>query len=200
LRRYRTVAMLARKPGLLLLRDELAVNPMIELSAVLTHGRLPKGEGGGRRPELDGFTALCGELGVALHVLDFPAARNPGPHLPDGGFDLLVALSWRARVPEKVLARFRAGAINIHRGALPAYAGAEPVRRALAAGETRIAVTAHRMTGDLDEGPAIAVAWADAGPGDGDAEAPCRVETVKSRLEPLYAPLGRLAIAAVTAT
>ena len=43
--------------------------------------------------------------------------------------------------------------LNIHASLLPAYRGAAPIERALAAGETRTGVTIMRVTERLDEGP-----------------------------------------------
>jgi methionyl-tRNA formyltransferase len=44
--------------------------------------------------------------------------------------------------------------LNIHASLLPAYRGAAPIERAIAAGEERMGVTIMRITERLDEGPA----------------------------------------------
>lgn len=43
--------------------------------------------------------------------------------------------------------------LNIHASLLPAYRGAAPIERAMAAGEERIGITVMRITERLDEGP-----------------------------------------------
>ncbi len=43
--------------------------------------------------------------------------------------------------------------VNVHASLLPAYRGAAPIERALAAGESRIGVTIMRVTEALDSGP-----------------------------------------------
>ena len=43
--------------------------------------------------------------------------------------------------------------LNVHASLLPAYRGAAPIERALAAGEARMGVSIMRMTAGLDEGP-----------------------------------------------
>ena len=43
--------------------------------------------------------------------------------------------------------------VNVHGSLLPAYRGAAPIERALAAGETHTGVTIMRVTERLDSGP-----------------------------------------------
>ena len=195
--RLRAVALLARVPGLEVLRGALIGNPQVELVAVFTHGRRPKAEGSGARPELAEYRQACAGARVPLHVLDGPQARDLENHLPDEELDLLLSLSWRYILPKPVLDRARIAAINLHRGALPAYGGAEPVRRAIEAGERRVAVTAHRMVEAVDAGPVLAEAWLDIDPLPAGRTAAGYAEDIKGRLVPLYAPLARKAIAAV---
>ena len=181
----RTVALLCREPGLLVL-DALMSCPKVKPVLVLTHRTLPKAEGGGVRPELAEYERMC-KGRVPLMEIDPPSAKSFA--VPPGA-DLLISLSWRAVVDERCLSKFR-HTINIHRGELPRYAGAEPVRRALEAGEKRVAITAHRMVAEVDAGPEIARVWHDVG-GETDPE------RVKRNMYPLYAPLALAAIEAVT--
>jgi formyltetrahydrofolate deformylase len=53
------------------------------------------------------------------------------------------------------LARLGAPAINIHHSFLPAFAGADPYRRAHDRGVKLIGATAHYVTEELDDGPII---------------------------------------------
>jgi methionyl-tRNA formyltransferase len=199
-RRLKTVAILGRETGLAVLRDALIGNPLVELDTVFTHGRLPKGEGGGERPELAAFREACDRAGVRLSTLDLPAARRLEEFLPAEPFDLLVSLSWRALVSPAGLARARVGTVNLHRGALPAYRGAAPLRRAIEAGERRVAITAHGMVEEVDAGPVLATVWMDIEAPPAGTTAVAHASTVKARLVPLYAPLARLAIASVAAS
>lgn len=191
----RVVALLARRPGLLVLHDALLADSSLDIAAVFTHGTLPRAAGGGLRDEVAEFTALCRRRAIPLHVIDFPAARDIGPRLPAGRLDLMVSLSWRCLVPQAVLDRFALGAVNLHRGALPAYAGAEPVRRAIEADERRAAITAHAMTAEIDGGAILAEAWYDLPPCPEGVSAAAHAERIKTGIEPLYAPLCRLALA-----
>ncbi len=196
--RVRTVALVARKPGLAVLREALLTDPALELVAVATHGRLPKAEGGGPRREVEAYRSALQGSGVPLLVVDPPQSRDLGRLLPERA-DLLVSVSWRSLVLADVLDRFALGAVNLHRGALPAYAGAEPVRRAIEAGEARVAITAHHMTPEIDQGAEIARVWLEIPPKRPSASAAQYAEHVKSALVPLYAPLARLAIGSVLA-
>jgi formyltetrahydrofolate deformylase len=53
------------------------------------------------------------------------------------------------------LERLPVPAINIHHSFLPAFAGAEPYRRAREHGVKLIGATAHYVTAELDAGPII---------------------------------------------
>ena len=192
----RTVALLGREPGLLVLRDALIDNPLVDLVAVYTHGRLPRAEGGGPRPELAAYQECCSKSGVPLYALDHPDTKRLDELVPAHRADLLLALSWRTILSPAVLSSVKT-AINIHRGALPAYAGALPVQRAIEAGERRIAITAHHMVEEVDAGPIVGTVWLDVDPLPIGRAAADYAEEVKIRLLPLYAPLARLAIMAV---
>ena len=194
--KLRVVALLARRPGLLVLENALLSDPAIEIAAVFTHGRLPKAEGGMERSDLGDFTHCCRRATIPLIAVDGADAKDIGARLPAGPLDLLIALSWRYQVPGAVLDRFAGGCINLHRGALPRYAGALPVQRAIEAGEDSVAITAHEMVPEIDAGAEIARVCLPIAPLPARQDAAAYAEVVKLRLEPLYAPLCRLAIAA----
>ena len=193
----RVVALLGRTCGLDVL-DALLRDPSVDVVAVFTHGLAPRTEGGVPRVELQDYRDCCARAHLALFILDGARASDLGSHIPDD-VDLLVSVSWRNRVAEEVLTRMRLGAINLHRGALPDYAGAEPVRRAIEAGERQIAITAHRMTAEIDAGEEIARVSMPMAQRPRDVSSSLYAEMIKAKLAPLYAPLARLAVAAVIA-
>jgi formyltetrahydrofolate deformylase len=69
--------------------------------------------------------------------------------------DLLVLARYMQILSGDFLAHVGMPAINIHHSFLPAFAGADPYRRAHERGVKLIGATAHFVTEDLDEGPII---------------------------------------------
>lgn len=72
-----------------------------------------------------------------------------------GSFDLVVLARYMQIVSGDFLARVGAPLINIHHSFLPAFAGADPYRRASERGVKIIGATAHYVTEELDAGPII---------------------------------------------
>ncbi len=197
----RTVALLGREAGLALLRDGLLRDPRLRVVCVAAHSKLPRGEDPvrGPRPEFPAIRALCDEAGAPLVAVDSPAEASDldflDPHLP---VDLVCAVSWRYLVSPRGLTRARLGCINLHRGRLPEYAGAEPAQRMIEAGLHEAEITAHLMVAEVDRGPVLATVRLpiERAPGLSSAEL---AEKVRARLVPLYAPLVSLAVTALLA-
>jgi formyltetrahydrofolate deformylase len=72
-----------------------------------------------------------------------------------GNADLLVLARYMQILSGDFLERLAIPAINIHHSFLPAFAGAEPYRRARERGVKLIGATAHYVTEQLDDGPII---------------------------------------------
>ena len=75
--------------------------------------------------------------------------------LGGGRFDLLVLARYMQILSGDFLARVGVPIINIHHSFLPAFAGADPYRRASERGVKIIGATAHYVTEELDAGPII---------------------------------------------
>ena len=73
-----------------------------------------------------------------------------------GKADLLVLARYMQILSGEFLERLGMPAINIHHSFLPAFAGANPYRRARERGVKLIGATAHYVTAELDGGPIIA--------------------------------------------
>jgi formyltetrahydrofolate deformylase len=73
----------------------------------------------------------------------------------DGGLDLVVLARYMQILSGDFLARVGCPVINIHHSFLPAFAGADPYRRAQERGVKVIGATAHYVTEELDAGPII---------------------------------------------
>jgi len=72
-----------------------------------------------------------------------------------GRFDLIVLARYMQILSGDFLARVGAPVVNIHHSFLPAFAGADPYRRASERGVKIIGATAHYVTDELDAGPII---------------------------------------------
>jgi formyltetrahydrofolate deformylase len=75
--------------------------------------------------------------------------------LLDGACDLVVLARYMQILSGGFLERVGVPVINIHHSFLPAFAGAQPYRRAAERGVKIIGATAHYVTEELDAGPII---------------------------------------------
>jgi formyltetrahydrofolate deformylase len=75
--------------------------------------------------------------------------------LLQGNVDLVVLARYMQILTPEFLAAIRCPLINIHHSFLPAFAGANPYKRARDRGVKLVGATAHYVTEDLDEGPII---------------------------------------------
>ena len=94
------------------------------------------------------------------HVPVTPAAKPQAEAqmlelLGGGRFDLLVLARYMQILSGEFLARVDTPVVNIHHSFLPAFAGADPYRRASERGVKIIGATAHYVTEELDAGPII---------------------------------------------
>jgi len=72
-----------------------------------------------------------------------------------GRFELVVLARYMQILSGDFLAQVGAPVVNIHHSFLPAFAGADPYRRASERGVKIIGATAHYVTEELDAGPII---------------------------------------------
>ncbi len=98
--------------------------------------------------------------GVAFHHVPVPQGGKERAEaamlaLLQGNAELLVLARYMQILSGDFLARVRIPAINIHHSFLPAFAGADPYRRARERGVKLIGATAHYVTEQLDDGPII---------------------------------------------
>ena len=84
-----------------------------------------------------------------------PAAEERMLELLEGRAELLVLARYMQVLSGSFLERVAMPAINIHHSFLPAFAGADPYRRARERGVKLIGATAHYVTEELDDGPII---------------------------------------------
>lgn len=99
-------------------------------------------------------------LGIPFHHLPITPERKPEQErellaLLDGQVDFIVLARYMQILSPTVIEAYPGAVINIHHSFLPAFAGADPYRRAWERGVKIIGATAHYATADLDEGPII---------------------------------------------
>ncbi len=98
--------------------------------------------------------------GVPFQHVPVPTENKPEAEaamleLLAGNADLLVLARYMQILSADFLNRVGMPAINIHHSFLPAFAGANPYRRAHERGVKLIGATAHYVTAELDDGPII---------------------------------------------
>ncbi len=116
---------------------------------VISQPDRPRGRG--RRATAPPAAVAAARLGVPLIQPDDINDAAVLEHLRASGANALVVASFgqilRGRLLDAILC------LNIHASLLPAYRGAAPIERALAAGEDHTGVTIIRITERLDSGP-----------------------------------------------
>ncbi len=98
--------------------------------------------------------------GVAFHHVAVERERKQEAEarmleLLEGRAELLVLARYMQVLSAGFLDRLGMPVINIHHSFLPAFAGADPYRRARERGVKLIGATAHYVTEELDDGPII---------------------------------------------
>lgn len=187
--RPRIVAFLARQHGLAALEYLINKN-LFDVQAVLTHRRNPKCEDPDRRERSDfpKFEKICLDNKIPLITVDGKKdAQLAEDFLSKNPCEAFLSISWRRLFSPDVLSLPLVGGINLHRGRLPDYAGAEPIKRALEAGEKEITIAGHVLVNEVDAGPVLANAHHPITPCLGSLKE--NVERLKEEITPLFGPL-----------
>ncbi len=124
-----------------------------QVIGVLTQPDRPAGRG--RSLQQSPVKQLAEAAGVPVWqplTLKDPAAQEALRALAP---DLLVVVAYGQILPQAVLDIPRRGAINVHASLLPAWRGAAPIARAIAAGDTETGVSIMQMEAGLDSGPVL---------------------------------------------
>lgn len=150
------VGLLARDHGLYALKA-LMNSPSFEVALVFTHRYEPKSLGGKERAEFRHYQEYCCENEIELLEVDSKKEANEMIHSLSflGDLDVLLSVSWRYLVSKEILERFAFGGVNLHRGLLPNYPGAEPILQALKNGDEQIYISAHKMIEEIDQGKVL---------------------------------------------
>jgi methionyl-tRNA formyltransferase len=187
MKRYTCIGLLAREHGLAVARA-LAETPRFQLTTLFTHQRRPRSEDPARgvRADYPLFEAFGKEFDIPIRSIDSKAGHEVLlKELRTRRPDFLISVSWRYILPVEIIEAPRYCTINVHRGDLPKYAGAEPVKRALQDGCEAIAVCAHEMIEELDAGPILARTTHPARY-DASVDLDANVERIKHEITPLF--------------
>lgn len=125
----------------------------VEVVAVYTQPDRPCGRGKKCRP--GAVKTLAMEKGLPIHQPE--SFKDPGEVATLAAYkpDVLLVAAYGMILPQAVLDIPRLLPINVHASLLPAWRGAAPIERAIAAGDTMTGVTIMRMVAALDAGPMI---------------------------------------------
>lgn len=154
---FNVVCLFARERGVEVLKG-LLDDGRFSIIGLLVHSKLPKSEDPERaiRPEFSIFKEISHRYSIPFSTVDSRKEANELEFLgPINSFDILITVSWRFLVPKDIFSRARIAAVNVHRGKLPTYAGAEPIKRALENGEKNVVLTVHEMVEEIDAGTVL---------------------------------------------
>lgn len=123
-----------------------------ELIHLYTHRLNPSSQDPSRseRDDFHKFKDLCKQNNIPLTCID---SKNEYVDVPE--CDYIIEVSWRYLIPKNITKKAKRKAFGIHRGKLPEYAGSEPIKQALQHNEKEIALSAHLLDAEIDQGNTI---------------------------------------------
>jgi len=123
------------------------------VKAVYTHALNPKSQDQtqGKRDDYDHYTKTCLDYNIPLITVDVKDQK-----IEVSECDFIVEISWRYLISEDIIKKAKIAAFGIHRGKLPDFAGAEPIKQALIKKEKEIILSAHYLSPIIDQGKTIA--------------------------------------------
>jgi len=132
---------------------EAIFNSSHQVVGVVCQPDRPRGRG--RRlasPEVKRFAR---SKGLKILQPDFPRGQEFLSEISSLDPEISVVVAYGHILRPEVLDIPRLGSINLHASLLPAYRGAAPIQRAIAAGETTTGLTVIQMDEGMDTGPIL---------------------------------------------
>jgi methionyl-tRNA formyltransferase len=128
-----------------------------------------------------------------IPVIRVPAANPRGPvayhgAVKDARPDLILSATFRALIPQDVLALAQLGALNFHPSLLPRYRGRCPVNWVLVRGEVETGMTLHHMVNEPDAGDIVGQIRLAIGPDETAPALQSRMEEAAVALLERYLP------------
>lgn len=154
---YKVVGFFARTHGFNAI-EEIIKSEKYDLIFVATHRRLPTADDPERseRPDFKDFVDICEQNNIPYMSVDSKDQKvELELKLSTLSFDILASLSWRYHIPNSIRHMPRLGGVNLHRGRLPDYPFAGPIKQALEHGDKEITVSGHLLEEVIDTGKVI---------------------------------------------
>lgn len=132
---------------------EAVFNSSHQVVGVVCQPDRPRGRG--RKiapPEVKRF---AGSKGLKVFQPDLPQGEKFLSAIRSLNPEISVVVAYGHILRPEVLEIPRLGSINLHASLLPAYRGAAPIQRAIAAGETTTGLTVIQMDEGMDTGPVL---------------------------------------------
>ena len=151
-----------------------------------THKLNPKSQDPKRsiRTDYELFVRKCVDNSIPLVPID--TIEDEITDFPD--CDYILEISWRYKIPKSVIDKARIAAFGIHRGKLPDFAGAEPIKQALLNGEKKIVLSAHYLEKDIDTGNVISVIEFPVNYNN-HKDLDVNIQTIRDEITPLFSKL-----------
>jgi methionyl-tRNA formyltransferase len=136
------------------------------------------------RADYESFVKKCADNSIPLASID--SINDEIIDFPD--CDYILEISWRYMIPKNVIDKARITAFGIHRGKLPDFAGAEPIKQAILNGEKKIVLSAHYLEKDIDVGDVISVIEFPVNYND-EKDLDVNIQTIRDEITPLFSKL-----------
>ena len=179
------IGFLARSHGYNVL-SALIESQNYKIIKIYTHKLNPRSQDPQRsvRTDYELFAKKCADNSINLEPIDskdheiinFPVC------------DYIVEVSWRYKISQNIISKARSSAFGIHRGRLPEFAGAEPIKQALLKNEKVIVLSAHYLEKTVDTGQVISTIEF---PVDYNYEKnlETNIQTIRDQIIPLFSKL-----------
>ena len=151
-----------------------------------THKLNPKSQDPQRsiRTDYELFVKKCTDNSIPLTSID--SMNDEIIDFPD--CDYIIEISWRYIIPNNIIKKARIAAFGIHRGKLPDFPGAEPIKQALLNGEKKIVLSAHYLEKYIDVGGVISTIDFPVNYND-DRHLDINIQTIRDEITPLFSKL-----------
>ena len=164
----------------------IAKSQNYKIIKLYTHKLNPKSQDPQRsiRTDYELFVKKCADNSIPLISID--TVSDEITDFPD--CDYILEISWRYKIPNNIINKARIAAFGIHRGKLPDFAGAEPIKQALLNGEKKIVLSAHYLEKDIDTGNIISTIEFPVNY-NGDKNLDVNIQTIRDEITPLFSKL-----------